>query len=62
MKYLPLLLLLTGCASMMPNVEISISCSELQGKVGNSCSITVPEDADVQVNGETININYAGRK
>lgn len=60
MKLTPLLLfLLTGCASLS-QVEMSIKCDELRGRVKNSCTITAPSNADVSIDGETITIDYYG--
>ena len=62
---LTLLATLTGCSAISNKVGLTteqvtlvVACEEMRGKIGNSCSITVPEDATVDVNGETIEIHY----
>lgn len=58
-----LLLLLSGCSVVSQvSVEMEIACSQLEGKVGNNCRITVPDTADVHVNGENIEIYYKGKR
>lgn len=67
MKYsiLALVALMTGCSAMpdlKPQVSINIACDEMRGKIGSSCDIKAPSDAYVSVNGESINIEFKGRK
>lgn len=49
------ILLLSGCSSLT-SVEFSLKCKELRGRVGESCILKVPNDADVYINGENIEI------
>ena len=57
--------LITGCSvipDMKTQVSIKIACDEMRGSIGSSCEIKVPSDTYVAVNGETINIEFKGRK
>ena len=58
-KLILVTLLLSGC-SLTPNVTLEVACNEMRGRVGNSCKITVPSNADVVVDGESIEIIYQG--
>ena len=58
-------ILISGCSSipdLRSQISISIACDELKGKMRSSCSIKVPSDTDVSINGETIEISFEGRK
>ena len=67
MKYLIFIfaITLTGCVTLpdlKSQVSITIACDKFRGEVGNSCSISVPSDTDVIVDGESIYINFESRK
>lgn len=53
--------LLSGCTALT-TVEFSLKCKELRGRVGESCVLKVPTDADVHINGENIEITRYGNE
>lgn len=59
MKVFILVLFLSGCSSLT-QVEMSVKCKEMRGKIGNSCTIQAPNNSNIFINGETIEIEYTG--
>lgn len=56
-----ILILLTGCESSVlyrSTVEFSVDCQQMLGRVGNTCKIKVPESSYVNIDGDTINVEY----